>query len=163
MVFFETFLETCSEFGKSEFPSWLSKDVWRLTLCLSLLVLNIKLHFRSHCDAVFKSSLCHRELFKFLLFKYWNTQWASATFCPSFSSSEAQYNDSLYFLFFGLVLSAILSQLGGLKPPRARIAGKECRPAVMPCRNSIKWHFALSAQEIKSAFALSYYGSLWLQ
>lgn len=49
---------------------------------------------------MFQSSLCHRELLKFLLCKYWHTQWASATFCLSLSSSEAQYNNSLCWIFF---------------------------------------------------------------
>lgn len=53
---------------------------------------------------MFQSSFCHWELFKFLLCKSWHTQWASATFCLSLSSSEAQYNNSLCWIFFFVFL-----------------------------------------------------------
>lgn len=99
---------------------------------------------------MFQSSLCRWELFKFLLCKYWHTQWASATFCLSLSSSEAQYNNSLCWIYFFCIifLNAPLSQLGGLKLPRTSRAATDCSPDTAQKFDKVTFcTFSTSSQE----------------
>lgn len=111
--------------NKFEFAASRSSDVWALTLSSALLVLNIKLLF-------WGSLLRHWECFKFLLFKYWFTQWASATFCPSRCSLEAECNNSLCWICFFHFLNAFPSF------PVGRIGAsqnKSCRKRVQRWRH----------------------------
>lgn len=104
----------------------------------------------ARCCVMFQSSLCHWELFKFLLCKYWHTQWAGATFCLSLSSSEAQYNNSLCWIYFFciIILNAPLSQLGGLKLPRTSRAGTDCSPDTAQKFDKVTFcTFSTSSQE----------------
>lgn len=108
-----------------EFAASRSSDVWTLTLSSTLLVLNIKLPF-------WGSLLRHWECFQFLLFQYCFTQWASATFCPSRCSSEAEYNNSLCWICFPPSFF-----FEGLSFPVGRIEAsqnKSCRKRVQRCR-----------------------------
>lgn len=53
------------------------------------------------CCATFQSSLCHWELFRSLLCKYWHPQWASTTFCHFLSH---RLNIIIHFARLFLVL-----------------------------------------------------------